>query len=289
MTNPSATPAPEANHTTPRSSAPAHDAATLWDRAKDLFTTVLTFIASTTATFARRILSAHERRELLACLKPVEKLIRLVMLARAANWLVTDPEGQRLRATATPELAPAPRRAALPSRLINLGATLAHCHTRIDPRVEERLARERAAIDHFDPDTWSCSFNVLRNPWRDFDETPAAKPAPMTRSVWVMFLDDPNAAPRKTSTPGRTEAASTLALARRIEALARILANPAPAIRRLARRLAGLSRGEIADPYIPVFRLRRWRHGAPEAREAILMLATSVDALNASIPPPDPG
>ena len=53
-------------------------------------------------------------------------------------------------------------------------------------------------------------------------------------------------------------------LARLIEALARILASPAAAIRRIARRLASLPAETLPAPWITHYEARDWHHGVPE-------------------------
>jgi hypothetical protein len=238
-------------------------------RARELFAVMLETIVSA-ATLARRaFLSRATRRDLLARLKPVEKIARLLLITRAATYLLMTPNGMRLRQTAKPAALPKHLTSAPARRTrIWLGATLACCQPRPAPMPIANPAPP-AAADKTDPSHWACRFHVLR--WR----TPMREPKPPRARIWSMSLEDDlptgppqPAAPAAVHAGERDDAATPLALARRIEALARVLANPEPTIRRLARRLASLPAERLEWPTLVGARVDRWWHGAPEAFNA---------------------
>lgn len=84
---------------------------------------------------------------------------------------------------------------------------------------------------------------------------------------------------------------ANLDLARRVEALARVLANPAAAIRRLARRLAALPPECLPSTDSAPDRTRRWPHGKGECWSAIFLHDDAIRALERphACPPPEPG
>ncbi len=169
-----------------------HDVSTLWERAKAMFAVMAETITSAASLFQRARFGRTQRRDLLARLAPVEKLVRMLMMTEAATFLLMTPEGRRLRAE-TPKIdppAPPPPSAsqfgavAKPqhsTRILMPGwHTIAAHHPYIDPRVVEREQREQrealerriagletltsdlpTGADANDPKAWTCSFRVL--------------------------------------------------------------------------------------------------------------------------------
>ena len=81
------------------------------------------------------------------------------------------------------------------------------------------------------------------------------------------------------------------ALARRIDALQRVLADPAPVIRRLIRLLASLPEDCLPEPWLARARSVAWWHGVPEAHNAMNLLIPLMADVRATHPPrpQDPG
>lgn len=158
--------------------------------------------------------------------------------------------------------------------------------------------------DPHDPQYWRCRFRVLG--WvHPFTDEPA-RAARGKRRVWIASPGEPDPYPltpqlrvQRRDAPEHTAPESmaidgqpaAIALARRIEALARVLANPGPAIRRLARRLAALPPDVLEPPSMRRIPFRDWWHGIPEAFNACTLAAPAVRALDRACagPPPEPG
>lgn len=300
-----------------------HDVPTLWQRAKDMLAVAVSTITSAADLFRRACFSRKDRRDLAARVTPVEKLVRVLMMTEAAEFLLMTPEGRRLRETtqtiepptpppppAQPVGTPKPRH----SILIEMPGwrTIAALQPYIDPRVVEREQREQrealerriaglesltqdlpenAGHDSNDPDHWRCRFSVLR--WiHEGEHSPVqTRPALPAHRPRLLTFDDSSfpVMPGMTVAPEKEPASDGAALnmgrdlARRIEALSRILANPAPAIRRLAHRLAALPAEALPEPHMAGISTRRWHHGVPEnwnagalARPALRALARLV-------------
>lgn len=181
-------------------------------------------------------------------LKPVEKLARELIVPEAATYLLMTPEGMKLRREA---------------RII----------ARFDPHTLAvlRPGGPVAAIkpdtrdmsDMSDPKTWRCAFRVMH--WvhpEDDGRAPKKKSGPRPRLFSyddiVAFLPKPRRQiPERCEDPGAP-------LARRIEALSRVLDKPERAIRRIARFLAGLPR-EALEPLAPLrVSTWGWYHGRAE-------------------------
>lgn len=305
------------------------DAPALWTRARDMFAALMTHVASLARLAVRPRLRRADRHEILARLIPVEKLARFLLTVEAVTFLLMTPEGARLRRSVTPA-QPEPVRAKAPSRLMPAPGwhTIAATHPRIDPRIAEnaeraRLAAEAAARDSHvtqggeddeseddgfkglgleaaDPASWACSFHakVDFNLYTDdcTESAPATLPTNRPR-IEDMFddADFPRPRDRKPRAASPEPEASILgpgaALARRIEALSRILKDPAAAIRRLARRLAALPQDNLW-PGEPAWLADRWwadaRHDLRNAAEMFCRALTSLWHARAA-PPPEPG
>jgi hypothetical protein len=164
--------------------------------------------------------------------------------------------------------------------------TIAALRPRIDPRVK---APEPEPVDRHDPDTWSCRFRVLRwtHPRPGEPDAPASrqKPAP---SLIMSLDDDPHwptvhgpslREPEKPDLDNCSDPAAA-SLARRIAALERIIADPQPAIRRLAKFIASLPRGMLAEPDPGQVLSLWWWHGRPEFLNVCELEARAVIAFN---------
>jgi hypothetical protein len=289
-----------------------HAVPTLWERAKAMFSAISTKFGSAMRLACRRFYTLQQRRDLILHLEPVEKLVRVLMIIEAITLLVMTPLGLRLRQTtkacALPEPPPqvgARRPHPQADRVAAAMMTIATNRPRIDPRVAEREAREaeqrrlaalerqRQRFEDFDPAALASRFTVIH-----WVHDPALRTAPTTLPRGLV-LDDltlgtfqPQA--RVSIDPPNEDDDLTgplLQLARRIDALERILANPWPAIQRLARRIASIPREHFPAPWPRRYRAVRWAHGCPEVYNACILAKPAFAALNRAcgMPPDDPG
>ncbi len=252
----------------------------LWERAKIMFARVIGHIGSTSGLSRRWRLSRAEKKEVLGWLEPVEKLARSCLLVRALGFLMMTPEGRRLMRE-TPKMAmpaaPHERPAPVSKTIIPMPGwhTIAQNRRALaEPRKLERQDEtERAARDRHDPDNWSCAFRVFG--WQ-FPEPENGRAVPAqfqkSRRPWVETIE-PNPwlalgrVDRKA--PAGEKPSSALILARRIEALGRVIDNPEPTLRRLARFLARLPREALDLLQETASGIRScWLHGADDARSA---------------------
>ena len=126
-----------------------HDAPTLWERAKAMFSALTTRFGSAMRVAFRRFLTSQQRRDLILHLEPAEKLVRVLIIAEAITLLVMTPMGLKLRQTTRPCRIPDPPPqvgAHKPhpdaNRIQAAMMTIAAHQPRIDPRIAEREARE---------------------------------------------------------------------------------------------------------------------------------------------------
>ena len=277
-----------------------------------MFATLTTRFGSAMRLAFRRAWTLQQRRDLILHLEPIEKLVRVLMIVEAITLLIMTPMGLKLRQTTKPCRIPDPppqvgTRKPDPQadRIRAAMMTIAAHQPRIDPRVAEREAREaeqkrtaalalqRQRFEDYDPRALNSQFHVIH-----WTHDPDARIAPSTlpRSL---ILDDVALGAGRTPVsvsidpPNEDDdlTGPMLPLARRIAALARILANPAPAIRRLARRLAAISPSLFPAPWPRRLRATRWAHGCPEFYNACILSRPAFTAWRRAcgLPPDDPG
>jgi hypothetical protein len=241
----------------------------LWERAKVYFSRVITQIGST-ASFSRRMrLTRSEKKEVLGWLEPVEKLARSCLLVRAFSFLMMTPEGRKLMRETPKMPMPEPKRTdSTPPRITRIPIWNTHApHARMlaeRRKIEEQKAAERATRDRYDPANWGGAFRVLG--W-SYPEGQGQQPPKKRAMVLSVSLDpDPVGAWRTRSEPRPKDPCEeqdrpALILARRIEALARVIADPEPAVKRLARYIARIPR-EALEPLKDAYEYRRsyWLH-----------------------------
>jgi hypothetical protein len=279
----------------------------LWERAKAMFAVMLGKVGSAMQLAHRQTYAREQRRNLLLFLEPVEKLVRTLLCIEAITLLLMTPQGTKIRHT-TPQRVPDPppqvgksKPRPEASRIHAAMMTIAAHHPRIDPRVTERELRERLAAlearrthDLFDPPPLNGHLNVIR--WVHDPQTRIAPPVlpkglvldDHTLDAMRVSVDPPGAAPDDAD---GTFYGPMLAIARRIDALERVLANPLPAIRRLARRIASIPRAHLEAPWPQRWRATRWLQGCPEFYNACILAKPAFAALDRAyaMPPHDPG
>lgn len=302
----------------PATSPPTtHAVPALWDCAKAMLATLLAAFGSALRLACRPITSRERRADLLRHLEPVEKLTRCLLVIEAITLLLMTPWGVRLRHTTRPGPVPeaplkvgARKPLAAPDEAERVRAammTIAANRPRIDPRVAEREAREkderrRAALAEQRRlfEAWDAS--ALDGPFRvlHWVHDPGARIEPSRQPRACVLDDDTLAAvparasisldpPEDIEDDGLT--GPLVGLARRIAALERVLADPGPAIRRLARRIAAIPRGHFRPPWPRRLRAVRWAQGCREYYNACILAKPAYAALNRSygLPPHDPG
>jgi hypothetical protein len=250
----------------------------LWERASLFFSRVITHIGSTASFSQRMRLTRSEKKEVLGWLEPVEKLARSCLLVRAFSFLMMTPEGRRLMRD-TPKIPmPEPKRPdSTPARITRIPIWHTHApYARMLAercKIEQQKAAEGAARDKYDPANWGGAFRVLG--W-SLPEGQGQQPPKKKLPQWAMLLSasldpDPVGAWRTRSEPRVKDPCEeqdrpALVLARRIETLARVIANPAPAVKRLARYIARLPR-EALEPLKDLYEYRRsyWLHTGRDA------------------------
>jgi hypothetical protein len=216
----------------------------LWDRARTMFKAVFHIIGTTAALATWWKVPADMRSGLLCRLVPIEKIARLLITVEAITFLIMTPEGRRLMRETPAMAVPDPRaRLSLQSS---------------GPAAERAAPTELPYIPPTAPPSeWACQFNVLG--WKvPRPENPEDPEEPAAQASESLGQPAASAAPRGlTREPARR-------LARRVEALTRVLADPGPAILRVAKFLAGAPRGALAPPDPGAVPSRWWWHGRPE-------------------------
>jgi hypothetical protein len=270
----------------------------LWDRAKIMFARVVDHIGSTSCFSKRWRLSRPEKKEVLGWLEPVEKIARSCLIVRALGFLMMTPQGLKLaRETPKIEMPKAPHERPRPVSRTTIPTPGWHTiaqHQRAlaeQRKQEEQRQAERAARDRYDPANWGCGFRVVHWQFPEPGEGASAVPLQFRKRSRVgidVFEPNPWPAigpPLSRPEPEREKDRPALVLARRIEALSRVLANPAPAVMRLARYIAKLPRAAV-EPLKETTSSRRfhWRHGGEDSVAAAgqVRLAASVFCLDSS-------
>jgi len=259
----------------------------LWTRAKALFVVLMREVKSVAGLARTRHLTYRQRTDILCRLVPIEKIVRSLLMTEALIFLLMTPQGRRMLAT-TPKKPPPSQppvgvkknthKITIPMPGWN---TIAALQPRIDPRID---APEAAAhSDPRTPENMACRFRVLA--WAHATpEHPPCKEPP--RRSWVTTFEPSNfPAPEHPASKSAAGAnvdpeSSARAIARRITAVERVLANREPAIRRLAKFIAGLPRYALMPPSAYEIDTRWWWHGRPEFFNAEDRCRPAVRAFN---------
>ncbi len=268
----------------------------LFVRAKEMLDVLLAHVKSSASLARMWKLRRPARREIMSMLVPIEKIVRTLLVAKAITHLLMTPQGRQLLRDTEKMQPPAPRRgpkAAPHMTSIPLPGwhTIARLWRDGDLIPGEPVAEPPPPPDPNDPANWACRFTVLS--WKPAEPDEPRPPA-IRRGPRICVLggsDDwpiahapvkPAPAPELSRPDGDPGA---YAVARRIEALARVLANPEPAIQRLARYIARLPK-DVLLPLDPCYTLSLWwHHGRPEFYNVCDLVARAIGILNALIEP----
>jgi hypothetical protein len=196
----------------------------LWTRARAMLARAAAALGAPVAIAAIKLLTKTLRRDILAWLCPLEHVARKLLFAEACEF-------RRAETAAAKACGPRMEVVQLPC----LG--LAQHWTPYAQRPQEsRRAAAPRKIDASQPETWAArfSFALPRDP-----HLVAAADAPRIRTLWE---ENPAPTPQQRTARAFGEADAAFRLARRFEALRRVLDDPLPYARRLARALARLAR-----------------------------------------------
>jgi len=283
----------------------------LWQAAGQMHERILIRIASPSSLSHTARMPYNERRGLLAWIEPVEHLVRLLLIASAITLLLMTVKGRKLLKD-TPKMA-IPKRAAIERRPLDSRQeriVMPHpgWHTIANaPRSASRTqapAEPEPALEpcqpsmSLDPKSWICPFNVIR--WR-FPEDDRARPRPAAFDMLLESMRDPHiplrtlhdkrTLPSSQQKPTPRHSGNPLAvnLARRLEAVGRVLASPQRHIMRVARYIARLPVGLLDQDFeLPPSR-RFWQQGRDAFTGAVRLLCSAIRALNLCAADPEPG
>jgi hypothetical protein len=207
----------------------------IWTRARAMFARAAAAIGAPAAIALLTSLPPDLRRQIIAWLAPLEHVVRKLLLAEAAE--LHRAEGMR---------------AARGPRLVMVQASQkwsARPLPRYSSNVPEKSAPAgaRSNLDLAHPETWAARFSFALP--RDPHLVPNAH-APRIRALWGSDPAPESASERKRYAIREEDA--PFRLARRFEALRRVLENPRPYAERLARALAREVQrfGEAARRYL---------------------------------------
>lgn len=189
--------------TTAAAPPPTH--AALWDRLRATFRRVIAAVGAPAAIALLNLSSRDARLEIVRQLGLLESLVRKLLFAEIAAFAPAAPKR-------------GPRLVHIPLRP---GLVIVNAPRKRGPRPPRRL-------DLADPETWTASF-ALALP-RD-THLVQDRHAPRIRALW-----GPSARPAEPPPPAarRDRGPASFRIARRFEALRRVLNDPAPHVRRLA-------------------------------------------------------
>jgi hypothetical protein len=246
----------------------------LWVIAKRMFQTLHEKVGAATAIAARGRFGRSDRREVLSWLEPVELLVRNLLFAQALTYLLMTPEGRKLRQETPRTPPPGPPAPAQPTtgsiRIPYPGWQTIAQHWRPEPEPPPQpapVSKSSPLRDLTDPASWTCSFKAMKFStaslgYEGYGPEPK-KPAQPASRQQLAAMDEPLQGPRLESEAGHEADPnrSAFIMARRIEALARVIAQPRAAMLRLARQLASIPAETIALRARGATLRNHWRHG----------------------------
>ena len=186
---------------------PPPDLTPLWTRVRTVFARAADALGGAASIAAHTALAPKLRREIVGWIALLEHLVRKLLFAEAAR------------------VAPPP------------AGWTAGLEARTAPPAAIAQTSARRAPDLSAPETWSARFSFA--PPRDPRAVPEAL-APRIRDLWS--TQEPPPPPPRTIPRTPSEDEKPFLLARRFEALRRVLENPAPYAHRLARIMRRLVR-----------------------------------------------
>jgi hypothetical protein len=294
----------------------------IWERVRLMFSRLIAEFGSPSKFSTRARVRCQTRKEWTSWIAPIESLVRGLLLAEASLFLLSKA-GEKLWRTARRLAMPEsrPRRIERQSASVSVSASVsAPADPGLPAPIEAPPSEAADACDPNDASKWSCPFRVLG--WRFPESDPGdsdlgagpAQPAEGAGGKSSLMSPLMTARPRPLTPIERARLAHLRAceahrlaaqrnlpgrLARRMEAVGRILANPQPYIQRTARLLARLPREAITVEGVCCARKTwRWRDGNDARRALWHHLAALIERLLAippegqaacALPAPEPG
>lgn len=199
--------------------------ADLWQRLRSMMTRASFLVGALPALAALALLTRRRHREIASCITCLEAIARKLIFVAAAELHRAERDGAK--ASRTPQL-----KIVTPSPTSWSAGLRPASPAEAKPRCAQGGAH---AFDPTQPETWRVRFKLA--PPRDEAAVPESR-APRIRALWGATPAPPQRAP---SQP-RDIAPAPMRLAQRFEALRRVIADPTPYARRLARILPRLCR-----------------------------------------------
>ncbi|MEZ5959917.1 MAG: hypothetical protein R3C30_05750 [Hyphomonadaceae bacterium] len=187
--------------------------ANLWQRLRAMMVRASDIVGALPALAILASLSRRRHREIASAITRIEAIARKLILVAAADLHRAEHNAAKPASSPLFEVVTSPR--------VSNG--------------ERVRAHARVALDPMQPETWRVRFKLA--PPRDPGAVPESR-APRIRALW-----GPTPAPPKRAAPQPQEPTpAPMRLALRFEALRRVIVDPAPYARRLARILPRLCR-----------------------------------------------
>lgn len=203
--------------------------ADLWQRLRSMMTRASFIVGALPALAALASLTRRRHREIASCITCLEAIARKLIFVAAAALHRAERDGAK--ASRMPQL-----KIVTPSPTSWSAGLRPALSAEAKPRCAPGGARSNLqAFDPAQPETWRVRFKLA--PPRDEAAVPESR-APRIRALWGATPASPQRAP---SQP-RDVTPAPVRLAQRFEALRRVIADPTPYARRLARILPRLCR-----------------------------------------------
>lgn len=193
--------------------------ANLWRRLRSMMARAVFVVGPLPALAVLASLTRRRHREIASCITRLEAIARKLILVAAAELHRAERDGAKPKQHPHLEIVAASPRISAEARRAQAGGARSHLQS----------------FDPAQPETWRVRFKLA--PPRD-DAAVSESRAPRIRALWGPTL----APPQRATSQLRDVTPAPMRLAQRFEALRRVVADPAPYARRLARILPRLCR-----------------------------------------------
>jgi len=215
----------------------------VWDCATKMFGKVIARVGSPTALSKKRLKQA-DRFELMPWLRPMEELVRSWLISRAVTWLLMSNAGRKLMYPKMCALRQRPRIIIPYPGWYTIAA-----HRAFGPEPEpEPAPKSFEPRDRHDTQNWRCRFQALPMPAKPTHRKPAKEV--------------------EGEAPATAHTRTDISTARRIEMIARVMARPDAAIRRIARQIVRLPVKALKARVSYFVSTQYWMHGEQEFCDA---------------------
>ncbi|MGE3839775.1 MAG: hypothetical protein AB7G40_17930 [Hyphomonadaceae bacterium] len=202
--------------------------ANLWQRLRSMMTRASVLVGALPALAALASLTRRRQREIACCITRLEAIARKLIFVAAAELHRAERDGAKASRMPRLEIVAPPASWSAGLRPASAAEAKSQC-------APGGARSNLPAFDPTQPETWRVRFSLA--PPRDEAAVPESR-APRIRALW----GPTPALPPPASSQPRDIAPAPRRLALRFEALRRVIADPAPYARRLARLLPRLCR-----------------------------------------------